>query len=233
MRKGKPQVLYTIGYGGWKPNEFATTIRDMKPCGGMLVDIRFNPYSKTFVWTSEGLKNLVGKDNYFHLKALGNKSYGTGKITLVDPPAAYSPLMSIIFSGKSIILMCGCRYPNGCHRTVAAEHVMHMLEKQFSQIIHIYPGEKYIPHRPKPAQTATKSSAYALALAKKKKKNMTKHRNFQEKRNDVMKRSTREVQHQDKNTKLLSQQRKNDTISLNNFVNDQSCNTFDKLNYSG
>ena len=64
--------LYTIGYEGAKPEEFAATLKDAGV--SILLDIREVPWSRKPGFSKEPLRKLLGGVNidYMHLQKLGN-----------------------------------------------------------------------------------------------------------------------------------------------------------------
>jgi uncharacterized protein (DUF488 family) len=83
--------------------------------GAVLVDIRFTPYSGHPHFRKAALEDTFG-DRYVHLRDLGNRNYkGEGPVELVDYEAGRAALEAL---DRPALLMCGCKDPTHCHRTV-------------------------------------------------------------------------------------------------------------------
>lgn len=130
-------IIYTIGYAGWRPAHLKETVESR---GALLVDVRYSPRSRAPQWTKKALQDLVGPDNYWHCKDLGNENFKSGgDIKLHNPDAAIAALKEV---QRPLILLCGCKDHRICHRTQAAE----TLAMAFGGTVeHLYP---FIPSEP-------------------------------------------------------------------------------------
>lgn len=111
-------VLYTLGYqNGWSPEALKAVAEKL---GAVVIDARFNPQSRLPQWRKGPLMRALG-DLYEHHQRLGNINYKNGgPIQLQDPHGASANLQGHVKSGRSLILMCGCKDYAVCHRTHAA-----------------------------------------------------------------------------------------------------------------
>lgn len=69
-------MIYSTGYSGEIPENLP--VLAAKFLNALVVDIRYNPDSRNPCWKQASLKRLLG-DSYFHIKALGNVNYKSGK----------------------------------------------------------------------------------------------------------------------------------------------------------
>lgn len=108
--------IYTVGYLGWKQPELIAALRRLN---GLLVDIRFTPWSRNPQWIKANLEKLLGND-YVHIKALGNAEHKTGGMRIFN----YDMGVAFIASNadvRPIVLMCACKDNESCHREVVAK----------------------------------------------------------------------------------------------------------------
>jgi uncharacterized protein (DUF488 family) len=121
-RKGLSTVIiYTWGYTGSSHEDLKAF---MKATGAVLCDIRFNPRSRQPHWNVGAIVDLVGADNYVHIKGLGNRNYkGDGIVKLDNPALGISTVQDILLRGRDVILMCACKDAYGCHRWDAARAI--------------------------------------------------------------------------------------------------------------
>lgn len=111
--------IYTLGYGaGWNHDLLVATLDAKK---AMLLDIRFNPQSKTPMWQRSALFDLLGPERYLHVPALGNTNYANGGPIALYAPEAGVQVVARCLEFGSVALLCGCRDVATCHRKVAAE----------------------------------------------------------------------------------------------------------------
>jgi uncharacterized protein (DUF488 family) len=110
------QQVYTIGYGGRTPAEIEQLAQDLD---ATVFDIRFSPRSRDPRWSRKQLGELLDS-RYRHVRELGNVNYKGGPIELVDFDAGRELIEQ---SDRPVILMCVCRDPRICHRTVVAHRL--------------------------------------------------------------------------------------------------------------
>lgn len=125
-------TIYTIGYAGWTPGGVKTRVEAL---GAVLLDIRYSPYSKRPEWRGDSLKTLLGRARYQHMKTLGNRNYRDGPIVFDAPEAAIETVTHLL-TRQPIVLLCGCRDADTCHRSVAADFLS---ERSGAPIEHLYP----------------------------------------------------------------------------------------------
>lgn len=142
MNSRDTKTIYTAGYGaGWSPEMLDTAMRER---GAVLVDIRYQPWSKPSQWARPKLLAHMGKTRYTHIKALGNLNYRGGTIILVDPESGIQSLAAILnWPGiDALVLLCGCRDVNACHRKVVAELAAEQLGTRWNIVIeHLQPSQ--------------------------------------------------------------------------------------------
>ena len=109
-------VLYSFGYSGQAPE---TLYRELLRLEAVLVDVRYSPRSRVPAWSGLNLqRTFAGK--YVHLREFGNANYNSGgKIQLFDAEAGISRVARLI-QQHDVVLMCGCRARETCHRALVA-----------------------------------------------------------------------------------------------------------------
>ena len=119
--KSGPGLLYTFGYT--MPCADAT-IEQLVKLGILVVDIRYSANSRAAKWRKAQLQERLGT-NYVHLSQLGNVNYNRpGGIQLSQPEIGVPFVAELLLQGQHIALMCMCSDVDGCHREVAAEHIL-------------------------------------------------------------------------------------------------------------
>lgn len=135
--------VYTIGYSGMHPDELKSLAETLK---ADLFDIRFSPRSRDPRWAGSNVRALVN-GAYQHVKALGNANYKSdGPVEIVDYESGKAAIQS---NERPVILMCACKDPTHCHRTVVGK----MLEADGFRVSEIQESAPPAPPKPpKPAQ---------------------------------------------------------------------------------
>jgi len=105
-----------------------------------LVDIRLSARSRIPVFNEAALKaRFAGR--YMHLPELGNVNYKNGQpIQIADPDRGISRLMNGIDQGYTIVLMCGCKQYELCHRSV----VVDLLKRAMAEVEVELPDQKEV-----------------------------------------------------------------------------------------
>jgi ASCH domain len=86
-----------------------------------LVDIRYSPHSNWQAFNHPALQARFGK-RYVHLRELGNVNYRSDQpIKLASPTVGIARLTKGLEQGRTLILMCGCREYETCHRKVVVD----------------------------------------------------------------------------------------------------------------
>jgi uncharacterized protein (DUF488 family) len=109
--------VYGIGYSGKDPEAVR---RIAEALDAVVFDIRFSPRSRDPRWAGRNVAAALGAGRYEHVRALGNRNYKGGPVELVDFEAG---LRRIFDSERPVILMCVCRDPATCHRTVVGRRL--------------------------------------------------------------------------------------------------------------
>ena len=116
-------TLYTVGYGGIpEPEEMTALLRQHGV--EVLVDIRVRPFGYKVLFNKKKLEDTYGPVksaglDYLHIVELGNEGKGTGTIRLKDAAKGLA-LLSDEVKSRVVAIMCVCRGPEECHRSVVA-----------------------------------------------------------------------------------------------------------------
>jgi uncharacterized protein (DUF488 family) len=113
-------TIYTLGYSGWKIEDVEAVLGRLD---AILIDVRMIPRSRwAAAWNSAVLAKRLG-ERYVWLREFGNRNYkGTfEQIEIADFPTGETRLRELAATGKAIVLLCGCRDVNVCHRKVLAD----------------------------------------------------------------------------------------------------------------
>jgi uncharacterized protein (DUF488 family) len=108
--------VHGIGYNGRTLDDLRRIVEDLD---AYLVDIRFAPYSRNPAFRKAALDKAFG-DRYRYLQTFGNRNYKGGPVNLVDYTAGRAALEAL---DKPALLMCMCKDPASCHRTVILERL--------------------------------------------------------------------------------------------------------------
>ena len=111
--------LYTLGYATWTLETLYQTATEMD---AVLVDVRLNAWSRKPGFTRKALAKMLG-DRYRHNPAFGNVNYNKpGPIRLRHPQLGLTGVEPLLRE-RPVILMCGCRDLESCHRLTVANYV--------------------------------------------------------------------------------------------------------------
>jgi uncharacterized protein (DUF488 family) len=145
-------TIYTLGYSGWKIEDAQAVLERLN---AILVDVRMIPRTRwTPLWNGSALHERLGdasadsaQGRYVWLKQFGNVNYkGTfEQIEIADFPAGEKRLRELLArdaTGKAVVLMCGCRDVNVCHRKVLAQR---LAELWGADVIHLTAPAKLKP----------------------------------------------------------------------------------------
>ncbi len=106
--------VFTIGYGGKKPDVFFAELEALNP--DVVVDVREDPFHAFLgVYTQRGLINRLG-DRYTWIKELGNKTRQLPP-TLVDEAEGLRKLRILVETHHRVILLCAEKDETHCHRS--------------------------------------------------------------------------------------------------------------------
>lgn len=126
--------IYTAGYGaGWSPAQLRDLLYRLD---AQLLDIRLKPWSKTEHWQRPALRAFLGPARYLHCPALGNLNYANGGPIVLQAPDAGVAIVRRQLDIGDVVLLCGCRDVQTCHRTVAADLLNEALG---APIVHLEP----------------------------------------------------------------------------------------------
>jgi uncharacterized protein (DUF488 family) len=121
--------LETIGYTESDAARRIATF--MRQPTAFLIDIRFSPRSRLWVWNKSALQAIYCPtgdhlSRYVHLKELGNVNFKDPKlpITLYQPDTPAQALATALSAGCSFLLLCACKHYETCHRKVVYELVL-------------------------------------------------------------------------------------------------------------
>jgi uncharacterized protein (DUF488 family) len=96
-----------------------------------LIDIRFSPRSRLWVWNKSALQAIYCPagdhlSRYVHLKELGNVNFKDPKLPIVlyQPAIPVQVLAEALSAGCSFLLLCACKKKETCHRKVVEELVL-------------------------------------------------------------------------------------------------------------
>ena len=115
-------TIYTLGYSGWKIEDVEAVLDRLD---AILVDVRMVPRTRWApLWNSAALQTRLD-DRYVWIREFGNVNYKSTfeEIEIADFPTGERRLRQLTAGGKAVILLCGCRDVNVCHRTVLAERL--------------------------------------------------------------------------------------------------------------
>lgn len=126
--------IYTMGYCGWRVEDVAALLEKLD---AVLVDVRMMPRSR---WKREfncsALQKRLG-DRYAWIRAWGNRNYKGGPIEIVDFVGGVDEVVAMRGPGRRpVVLLCGCKDVNTCHRKVLAEK---LAERWDAEVEHLSP----------------------------------------------------------------------------------------------
>ncbi len=111
VRKKQPRVI-PFGYADGGVPALERLMQD----GAYLVDIRLSPRSRMPAFNQNALQARFQK-RYIHMPDLGNVNYRNGEpIKIAHPGRGISRLVNGLNQGYTLILMCGCKDYESCHR---------------------------------------------------------------------------------------------------------------------
>lgn len=108
--------IYAAGYGGHPARSLILAARQLD---ALVLDIRHTPHSKNPGYDQKELRASLDS-RYLHLPDLGNVNHaGNGAIELKNGLRGIGTVLRVA-QARSVILLCGCGSPVGCHRTFIA-----------------------------------------------------------------------------------------------------------------
>jgi len=111
--------IIPYGYAASNIAELEQLMRDERT---YLVDIRLSPQSRIQAFTKPMLEARFPK-HYIHMPELGNINYRSPEqgIQIASPVRGIERLVRGIRQGYTLVLMCGCRDYESCHRRTVVE----------------------------------------------------------------------------------------------------------------
>ncbi len=122
--KGK---IIPFGYANSGVTELERLMKDVNT---YLVDIRLSPQSQ---WQDFNKGSLQARfpNRYMHMPELGNVNYRNRlPIQIASPDQGIARLINGIRQGYTIVLMCGCKEYESCHRHT----VVNLLQDALSEV---------------------------------------------------------------------------------------------------
>ena len=121
-------TIYTVGYAD---TEAETQLeRLMRMPRTLLVDIRCSPRSRWFpLWNRAALERRYG-GRYVWEPRLGNVNYQHKDLGIQLAPGyedAVCELAVLLVEGTSLVLLCACKNPRACHRSLVARLIQDLL----------------------------------------------------------------------------------------------------------
>jgi Protein of unknown function, DUF488 len=120
----------TLGYSNVGAGEkLASWMSDPKT---LLIDIRHTPYSYLYDWRSESLQKQYGRRYRWAGEYLGNVNHklNNSPIKLANERAGIQGLRQYLDEGFTLILLCGCRDYEHCHRKT----VVNLLQQAMPEV---------------------------------------------------------------------------------------------------
>ena len=150
-------TIYTIGYSGFRIDEFISRIKKYKI--NVVIDVRSSPYSQYFKEYNKENLDKVLKENRIHYRNY-NLEFGARQIEKKYYPNGYldfelfsksenflsgvKKLESSIKQNYTFVLMCAEKDPYTCHRTILVARAFFKLGYK---IVHLMPNEKNLTQK--------------------------------------------------------------------------------------
>jgi hypothetical protein len=130
MDKTVPKAIFMFGYSTADHDKVMAWI---KANGAVLVDIRYQTYSKIPGWMGRDLADKLGRypdGDYLHEPAWGNENFRdpSGEHKIADFEAGWN-VVNHVRQTRRVLLMCGCGKPYtalgtpSCHRGTVADMI--------------------------------------------------------------------------------------------------------------
>lgn len=131
--------IYTMGYGD--PSSVGRLQHLMSNDSTLLIDVRKSPRTGYIMWNGETLARAWGKRYRQAGQFLGNINYKGGPIQIADMETGVKGLISYYTQGHDLILLCGCKNYDTCHRHTIIDY----LRKEYP-LLPIAPEQEPIIH---------------------------------------------------------------------------------------
>src|SRR5688572_14361694 len=123
--------VFTCGYSG---HTVAQLKKAVEQHNARVLDIRLSPRSRMPEWNGEALSKELGK-RYLPFPILGNLNYKTGgPIQIRNGKNGCDIIVKNLLPSHSLILLCGCRDYDSCHRAVVAQ-MLHALNIPTEELV--------------------------------------------------------------------------------------------------
>ena len=113
-------TLYLAGYGNRPPEAFFARLAPWRIA--VALDARLIPWGWHPLYRGEAflraLEQEAGIGRAKHAARLGNLAKRDGGAMRLADPAAITDLVRVLRSGRSVVVICGCRNGATCHRTM-------------------------------------------------------------------------------------------------------------------
>ncbi len=123
--------IYPIGYSTPRARERIDEL--LEGSETLLIDTRISPWSWDSYWKGEALKARYGEKYRYAGKYLGNLGYKSGYIKIADIETGLRGLMTYLYEGHDLILLCQCRKFNTCH---VSSIVDELLGRYIVEVVH-------------------------------------------------------------------------------------------------
>jgi hypothetical protein len=108
--------VFTAGYSGHTPAQLKKAAEELN---ARVLDIRFSRRSRQLGWNEAELQRVLNW-RYVPVPTLGNVNYSTGAPIQLHAPKLGCDIVCDLLRGHSLILICGCRDFDECHRANVA-----------------------------------------------------------------------------------------------------------------
>ncbi|HEY4386203.1 MAG TPA: hypothetical protein VGN34_17235 [Ktedonobacteraceae bacterium] len=131
--------LETIGYT--EEDAAQRVAHFMRRSHTVLLDIRFSPRSRLWVWNGSALQAVYGSvgelSRYVQVRALGNVNFKHPDlpIMLYQPEPPVQALAQALSDGYSFLLLCTCKRYETCHRKVVYDLIQARLAELVGEAI--------------------------------------------------------------------------------------------------
>jgi len=114
-----PEIIYTTGYSGHKPEDLKRIAERMD---AVIADIRFTPFSRWHPeWRKPNLEALFGA-RYVSVREWGNRNHASkGPIEIANFAGGWAIVGRI---ARPVIAICTCKDAEMCHRSVVGSMVV-------------------------------------------------------------------------------------------------------------
>lgn len=117
------RVVYHVGYSKHGTEQALESL--LADQNVHLIDTRYKAYSAIPWACGDALSAKYGCRYHYAGKCLGNMNYATkgGPIMIADLPVGIKGLCRYLDEGKDLVLLCGCKEYEACHRSLIVEEL--------------------------------------------------------------------------------------------------------------